>query len=616
MLSTLRFLSLSLMLLSFCSQANEDIRDTKSLEAFLDGIVKTTMDDSHIAGAVVAVMVDGKVTVKKGYGYADVERKLPVDPDKTLFRIGSVTKLFTYMSLMQLHEQGKLDLNADIQQYLPNLDIPKTFDTPIRVINLFTHTAGFEDRVIGLFGKDESSAQPYVEVLQAQLPERVRKPGLVSSYSNHSLGIAGLIIENVSGMSWAAYVQKNILDPLGMEYATAYQPVPDQLAAHSSVGYRWINNAHVPQAFEYVPLGAAGTMSVSANAMMKFMAANLNGGVLDTNRVIGEATLAQMQTRLYAVHPSLNAWMYGYAESSVNGIPAFGHNGGTLQFFTNFVMIPETSSGLFVSTNTTGGGKLLGAVFKGLTDRYYPVEPQITPLDTPSDISGFAGSYSTYRHPVTTPAKLLRMESTVQVLPGAEPGHLQIISSQGPQTAIEVEPMVFQIENKSTRVFFDIDKNGQKRMFIGSAGGSFYKLGLTGTMPFQRLLLIFSMVLMVWALIAWPIQKMKSSRLPSNTEHRSRLAFWWFSAVTMGVSLGIVLNTSEDVVFGLPSSLILFLNLAYLVPITGLLSVIAAVRLLPDSGTEVRIRCLHAAMGLAAISVCWLFYYWNLIGSP
>jgi hypothetical protein len=200
-------------------------------------------------------------------------------------------------------------------------------------------------------------------------------------------------------------------------------------------------------------------------------------------------------------------------------------------------------------------------------------------------------------------------------LPGAEPGHLQIIGSQGPQTAIEVEPMVFQIENKNTKVFFDVDENGQMRMFIGSAGGSFYKLGLVGTLSFQYLLLMFSIVLMVWALIAWPIQKMKSSRLPSNAEHRSRLAFWWFSAVTMSVSLGIVLNVSEDVVFGLPSSLILLLNLAYLVPIAGLLSVIAVVRLLPDSGTEVRIRCLHAAMGLTAISVSWLFYYWNLLGS-
>lgn len=220
---------------SLLAAAAPSMKDTPLLEAFIDGVVNTTMEDAHIAGAVVSVMVDGEVTIKKGYGYSNVAEKRPIDPDKTMFRIGSVTKLFTYMSMMQLHEQGKLDLNANIQDYLPNLEIPDTFPEPIKVINLFTHTAGFEDRVIGLFSYDEASLLPLSEVLGNNLPARVRPPGQVSSYSNHSLGIAGLIIENISEMSWAAYVRKNILNPLGMEYATAFQPVPDALKQHSSV---------------------------------------------------------------------------------------------------------------------------------------------------------------------------------------------------------------------------------------------------------------------------------------------------------------------------------------------------------------------------------------------
>jgi CubicO group peptidase (beta-lactamase class C family) len=602
--------------LLICSSlaAAPDIKDKELLEAFMDGVVNTTMEDSHIAGAVVAVMVNGELAFKKGYGYADIENGIPVDPDKTMFRIGSVSKLFTYMSLMQLHEQGKLDLDANIQDYLPDLAIPETFPEPIKVINLFTHTAGFEDRVIGLFAKDESALLPYNELLENELPTRVRKPGLVSSYSNHSLGIAGLIIENISGMSWAEYVRKNILEPLAMEYATAYQPVPQPLTDYSSIGYRWVNGEYKAQQFEYVPLGAAGTMSASAGAMMRFMAAALGGGELDGQRVIGENTLSQMQSRLYEVHPSLNAWMYGYAEGSSNGIQTFGHDGGTMQFFTLFLMIPGDNNGVFVSTNTTGGGKLLGAVLKGLLNRYYPYDTDIAPIATPSDVGGIIGEYSTYRHAFTTPSKLIRLDGTYSVSPG-EAGQVKIIGGpKGSQTAIEIEPMVFQLQDKNTKIYFDTDENGQQRMFFGSAGGSFYKLSASDSPTLHFALSLFCLTLMLWSLIAWPVQRFNSSRLPSTAEHRSRVCFWWFSIVSLFILLGIALNTSEELVFGLNASLRFFLILAYLIPPLGLLSVVAVIRLLPDAGTEKRIRTLHAAMGLSAIAVTWMFYYWNLIG--
>lgn len=608
-------MAIFLLLMSGGLIADPSIKDKESLEAFLDGIVTTTMEDSHIAGAVVGVMADGEVILKKGYGYADVENKLPVDPDKTLFRIGSVTKLFTYMSLMQLQEQGKLDLNADIQLYLPNLVIPKTFPNPIKVINLFTHTAGFEDRIFGLFAKDESSLLPYRELLERDLPTRVRSPGLVSSYSNHSLGIAGLIIENISGMSWEAYIRENILDPLAMEYATAYQPVPESLNRNSSIGYRWVNGRYEAQGFEFVPLGAAGTMSASADAMMRFMAATLNVGKLGGQRVLSADTLSLMQSRLYEVHPSLNAWMYGYAQGSSNDVESFGHDGATLRFFTLVMMIPGSDTGVFISTNTAGGGKLLSTVMRGLLDRYYPFEANIAPLTTPSDLTKIVGDYSTFRHPVTTPAKLIRASGTYSIKSG-QPGKIRIMGGpQGARTAIEIEPMVFQIKDKSTKIYFDTDVKGQQRMFFGSAGGSFYKLGALDSLSLHSTLLVISLVLMLWALVAWPIQKFNSSRLPSVGEHQSRISFWWFSLVTLVVLLGISANASEEIVFGLTDSLKFYLNLAYLIPAFALWSLVSVIRLIPDAGTEKRIRSLHLVMGLSVLAMTWMFDYWNLIGT-
>ena len=607
-------LLISTLLLSTAALA--DRLDDVALEAFLDGVVNTSMEENHIAGAVVGVMVDNKVVVKKGYGYSDVANKIEVDPNKTLFRIGSVTKLFTYLSLMQLHEQGKLDLEADIQDYLPNLEIPKTYDEPIRVKNIFTHTAGFEDRIIGLFGDSEASLKPYDQLLAEQMPARVREPGIVSSYSNHSLGIAGLIIENVSGLSWAEYVQQNILDPLGMEFATAYQPVPEAISENSAKGYVWQNGEYVEKPFEYVPLGAAGTMSASADAMMTFLSMQLNGGAVDGNRVIGADTLAQMQSPLYSVHPQLNNWMYGYADSNSHGVEAFGHDGATLRFFTLFMMIPGTDTGVFVSTNTSGGGKVLKAVMQGLLDRYQPMEFEIVPTESPSDLATIVGTYVTFRHAYSTAGKLNLVNVAIEITPGDDAGEILLnYGVDGPKTAIEIEPKLFQIVDTDTKVFFDSDKHGLQRMFIGGASGSFYKVSGFDNPNSQLPVLIIALLLMLWALIRWPIQRLKSTRQPSAAEHRARVSYWWFALLGIVTVLGVLTNANEQIVFGMPDALRTFLNLSYFVLLLGFFVVVNTVRLLPDVGTETSIKVMHVIRGIFAAMFCWMLYYWNLVGS-
>lgn len=595
-------------------QDDTAVRDI-ALEAYLDGVIDTTMKENHIAGAVVGVMVDNRVVVKKGYGYADVENKIKVDADTTLFRIGSVTKLFTYLSLMQLHEQGKLDLEADIQDYLPNLEIPETYAEPIRVKNLFTHTAGFEDRVIGLFAEHEADLKPYNQLLKEDMPARVREPGLVSSYSNHSLGIAGLIIENLSGLTWAEYVQQNILDPLGMDYATAYQPVPDALTENSSKGYVWQNGEYVEKPFEYIPLGAAGTLSASADAMMNFLSMQLNGGAVNGERVISAATLEQMQSKLYSVHPQLNSWMYGYADSNSHGVEAFGHDGATLRFFTLFMMIPDTNTGVFVSTNTSGGGKVLQAVMRGLLDRYQPQEFEIVPTETPSDITAFAGVYITYRHAYTTPAKLNLVNGAVDVTSGSSPGEIILTYGvDGPKTAIEIEPKLFQIVDTDIKLYFDTDTHGLQRMFIGGAGGSFYKVSGLDNPNNQLVLLVIALLLMLWALIRWPIQRLKSNRQPSVAEHRARLSYWWFALVGFVTVLGILTNANEQIVYGLPDALRTFLSLSYFVLLLGFFVLVNTIRLVPDVGTERSVKLMHVIRCIFALLFCWMLFYWNLIG--
>ena len=225
------------------------VTDRTELEGFLDGVIGTFLLDKHIAGATVSVVKDGALFFAKGYGYADVEKRQPVDPERTLFRIGSVSKLFTWTAVMQLVEQGKLDLHTDINQYL-DFQIPDTYPEPITLTHVLTHTPGFEEDGRELITTDSAKAMgPWLE---SHMPERVRPPGVYSSYSNWATAAAGYIVGRQAGTSWDEYIEANILAPLGMTHTTGRQPLPEHLSADMSQGYRWKGGRYQPEKWEII----------------------------------------------------------------------------------------------------------------------------------------------------------------------------------------------------------------------------------------------------------------------------------------------------------------------------------------------------------------------------
>jgi CubicO group peptidase (beta-lactamase class C family) len=198
-------------------------------ETFLDALIPSQLRNRNIAGAVVSVVKDGQVLFQKGYGYADFEAKKPVLPDQTLFRPGSISKLFTATAVMQLVEQGKLDLDRDVNDYL-DFEIPKTYPEPVTLRRLLTHTAGFEDTLKNLFVAHESDLKPLSTYLLNEMPARIFPPGKVPSYSNYGFTVAGYIVERVSGEKFERYIDNHILKPLQMTNSTFDQPLPPQLA--------------------------------------------------------------------------------------------------------------------------------------------------------------------------------------------------------------------------------------------------------------------------------------------------------------------------------------------------------------------------------------------------
>src|SRR6266567_6670072 len=239
--------------------------DPRELETFLDGVLSKQLRANHIPGATVSVVKDGRLLFAKGYGSADLQAGRPVNAQTTLFRVASVSKLFTATAVLQLAEQGKLNLHADVNIYLKTFHLPATYPEPITLAHLLTHTAGFESRATGLqAARTTSDLKPLGQLLAEHMPARVRPPGVVTAYSNYGMALAGYLVEQVSGMPFEQYVEQHIFQPLRMHSSTFRQPVEARLSADLSQGYSYTNGAYRPGPFEFISEVPAGAMSTTA----------------------------------------------------------------------------------------------------------------------------------------------------------------------------------------------------------------------------------------------------------------------------------------------------------------------------------------------------------------
>ncbi len=209
------------------------------LEAWLDGFLPYALATGDVAGAVVVVVKDGSTLLQKGYGYADVATRKPVDPATTLFRPGSISKLTTWTAVMQLVEQGKLDLDADVNGYL-DFKIPARDGQPITLRNILTHTPGFEERIKDLIIAEGTPFDPLDVYLKKWVPTRIFAPGTTPAYSNYATSLAGYIVARVSGLSFDDYVDQHILAAAGHGTFDVPSAAARTFAAHSwRAAMRW-----------------------------------------------------------------------------------------------------------------------------------------------------------------------------------------------------------------------------------------------------------------------------------------------------------------------------------------------------------------------------------------
>src|SRR5215510_9884972 len=367
---------------------------TEDVGAFLDGIMPQQLAREDLAGAVISIVKDGKVIFAKGYGYTDVEKKQPVSPDDTLFRPGSISKLFTWTSVMQLVEQGKLDLDRDVNDYL-DFKIPAAYSKPITLRNIMTHTPGFEETVQELFVKDASDLKPIGDYLKQHIPARIFPPGTTPAYSNYATTMAGYIVQRVSGQDYFDYIDEHIIKPLGMTHSTFRQPLPDALAPLMSKGYTVASQP--AKKFEFVEAAPAGSSSVSALDMTHLMIAHLQNGKYENVQILKPETAELMHSRQFANLPDMNAMCLGFYEETRNGHRIIGHAGDTDYFHSDLHLMPDAQLGFFISYNSAGKGEISAreAVWHAFLDRYFPIELKDgSPVSTAaSDAEQVSGRY-------------------------------------------------------------------------------------------------------------------------------------------------------------------------------------------------------------------------------
>jgi CubicO group peptidase (beta-lactamase class C family) len=378
------------------------LTDTASLRAYIDEVLPREMADLNVPGAVIAIVHDGQIALLKGYGVANKNTRAPVDPYRTVFRAGSVTKTFTAVAIMQLMEQGRLDPSRDVNTYLHDMKVPSAFGEPITASQLLTHTAGLDVTLAGTGARSADQVQPLGSYLAKNLPPRVRPPGRTIAYSNHGFTLLGHIVEQISGESYPQFMKRHVFDPLGMNSSS--MEFTSDVQSRAATGYEPRGaTGHRVAPVVHPNISPAASLNTTAADMAKFMIAQLEGGVYDGSRILSDSSVRLMQARHFAQDPRMPGVAWGLYESDWHGKRMLFHSGGIRGFMSAMYLWPDDRTGIFIANNGYRGDLVFVTLFNFMS-RYMPAKPppiRADPAAAPR-LRRYAGFYREANQTVST----------------------------------------------------------------------------------------------------------------------------------------------------------------------------------------------------------------------
>ena len=403
--------------------AVESVVDDEKLARFIRGVVAAIERDEGLAALTLSLVHDDKVLLTEGFGLADIETGRPVVPEETLFRIGSVSKTFTWTAVMMLVERGLLDLDTDVNEYLIDVEVKAAFGEPVTMRHLMHHRAGFEDS-LQLFAVADDDPRDLSTLLSRHQPQRVFAPGARTSYSNWGSALAAQLVEDVSRVDYGEFVQTEILDPLGMHDTTRLPPSQMDAATKSrlATGYRRKSGAFDLQG--HMQIGAywpAGGIASTATDMARWMRFHLNGGQLDGVRLLEAETHARMWTRGFNDRPEAVDVAHGFQDRPYRGVRTLGHGGGTAAYLTQMVLLPELDLGIFLSYNSAHTAvpflNMPDLVIDHVIDHRWQPLLAVHDEEGASNLDELAGTYVGNRRVFSSFAAVFGLMNTTRVTP-------------------------------------------------------------------------------------------------------------------------------------------------------------------------------------------------------
>jgi len=611
------------------------IQDPQELATFIDNYMAGRVPEKA-PGAAVAIVRDGEILFAKGYGYANIEQKIPVEADRTLFRVASLSKLFTATATMQLYEQGKLDIHDDITPYLGDaVAIENPYDAPVTFAQMMMHTDGSTKRRVGLASRTAEEMPSLEAYLARNMPPIVYPPGKLYSYSSHTIALLGYLVQRISGEPFNDYIDRHIFQPLGMTRSSFRQPPPTQLQNDLATGYQARGNSFKPVSYLNLNIGPAAALSATVTDMARFAIAHLEKTPGD-NAILQPETLELMHSTHFRPHSRLSGTGYSFRERLVNNRRVIGHLGSLRGYSSSLSLIPDRNLGIVIISNSFSGihEQLLGQFF----DRYFPdtsdaPTPRST-VDSLPDPGQFTGSYWDLEYPRHTLMKLsafyqrIRIHSTPDGLQIDRP-NLFFASATKPVDLEPVEPFVFRKFPQGKEpgwTAFETDSKGNIEYAYNPVFpkiSTYKKAAWWQNIWLQMGLLGASLLVLLSAVWVWPLHPLvRLMRAKRFQVARSPFRAWVLAGVVaslnllfiIGFPLGLWLYGGWKLAYGMPSFAVALLGIPVVTIVLNLPIVAISAVSWGSKEWHWRDRLHYATIAIAALGFSAWLAYWNLLG--
>jgi CubicO group peptidase (beta-lactamase class C family) len=610
--------------------------------SYLDLQMQNLMEKQELPHAAISVVADGEIIFRKGYGFLNKETRAGIEPEVTLFRTGSVAKIFTWTAIMQLYEKGLLDLDADINLYL-DFDIPARLKghggnqtpAPITMRHLMTHSAGFEDVLDGLFSFQPQPALR--DYLMERIPERIFPAGEIMAYSNYGTSLAGYIVERISGMSFEDYTEQNIFRPLGMNRSTFRQPVPVNLRSDVVTAYRKIDGEFQPARFEHMPAPAGG-LSTTAGDMALYMFALLHQGTNPFGTLMQPQTLDSMFAIQKTYHPLLGGMTLGFKQFNLEGNEVIFHGGSSTVFDSGLYLLPDENTGIFIAYS---GGDYTGHIrifhdflseFFGGKEYDFQKKLETAPGATPS-IAELRGEYHQSRMMITSTDRILNLMMGVMRVDIDDDGHLLVKHLGHEHRFRELKPGVYEnLEPKPVYPFGPFkylvaETAPDGRLMLTTDGPLTYiKMPFHATSAFAGLLFLPALLLAVFTLLFYALKPIfrKSSRKKEKLTGKAYLAraVLILHAVLLVIMVALLAATGQPhPVYLLPESAFgetnsaanLLTLLPWFITILFVAMLYFAFVQWKNKWWKTGAKIHYTVYTLFSAGLVWLFYFYNLL---